>query len=49
MSVDPNFKKRNKDQSKSSLFPLHRIKAIMKQDSFYTTSAENVSAMAKAT
>ena len=41
---DPNFKKASTNQL---FFPMHRVRAIMKQDPYYTTSAENVSAMTK--
>ena len=30
-------------------FPLHRVRAIMKQDTFYTAKAEAVATMSKAT
>lgn len=38
LTIDPNFGKRNKISGNSFFFPLHRVKAIMKQDSYYTTS-----------
>ena len=49
MAKDPNYAKKNPNNSKKFFFPLHRIKAIMKQDTACAASAENVSAMAKAT
>lgn len=48
LAIDPNWGKKNKS-SKSYFFPLHRIRAIMKQDSDYATSSENIAAMANAT
>lgn len=39
LAIDPNFGKKNKSASKTYLFPLHRVKAIMKQDNSYTTNA----------
>ena len=48
LAIDPNFGKKNKSASKSYFFPLHRIKAIMKQDTGFTTNTENISAMSKA-
>lgn len=47
LSIDPNYGKKTKP-SANLLFPLHRVKAIMKQDNSYTASTENVSAMTKA-
>lgn len=48
LAIDPNFKnKANKNSSKNYFFPLHRVKAIMKQDPSFTTSTENVCAMAR--
>lgn len=41
---DPNFKRNAASQT---LFPMHRVRTIMKQDSYYTATAENVSAMTK--
>lgn len=32
MSIDPNFKARNDKGAKDFLFPLHRVKGIMKKD-----------------
>ena len=46
MAINPNFKTKN---SNKHLFPLHRVKAIMKQDADYRAGAEAVSAMSKAT
>lgn len=37
LTIDPNFGKRN-NLSKQFFFPLHRVKAIMKQDDYFTTS-----------
>lgn len=37
LSLDPNFGKKSKP-SANLLFPLHRVKAIMKQDNSYTAS-----------
>lgn len=48
LTIDPNFKSKNKVGSKNFFFPLYRVKAIMKQDTYYTASTENVSTMAKA-
>ena len=47
MSIDPNFKSKT-DKGKSYLFPLHRVKAIMKQDSDYRPGTEAVATMSKA-
>jgi hypothetical protein len=44
---NPNHE--GKDSLNKYLFPLHRIKSIMKQDSFYTPKAEAVASMSKAT
>lgn len=49
MARDPNFAKKNLSNSKKFFFPLHRVKAIMKQDNAFTATTENVSAMARAT
>lgn len=48
MAQDPNFTKKGQTSNKF-MFPLHRVKAIMKQDTAYTASTENISAMARAT
>ncbi len=37
------------NNSAKYIFPLHRIKCIMKQDTYYAPKAEATSAMAKAT
>ena len=37
LTIDPNFGKKNKIAN-NYFFPLHRVKAIMKQDPFYTAS-----------
>lgn len=47
LSLDPNFGKKHKTAS-HFFFPLHRVKAIMKQDSSYATSTESVTAMSRA-
>lgn len=46
LAIDPNFGKKN-NLSKNFFFPLHRVRTIMKQDEYFTTSAENVTAMTK--
>ena len=43
----PNFSKRSNNSANKTFFPLYRVKAIMKQDSYYTASTENVTAMTK--
>lgn len=48
LAIDPNFAVRNKGTGSNYFFPLHRVRGIMKQDNFYTTSAENVTTMTKA-
>jgi len=47
LAIDPNWGKKNKS-SKSYFFPLHRIRAIMKQDSDIATTNDNIPAMANA-
>ncbi len=46
LTIDPNFGKK-KESSKNYFFPLHRVKAIMKEDNAFTATTENVSTMAK--
>ena len=46
MAKDPNFKK--SAGGNKCFFPLHRVKSIMKQDSYYTTNTENVTSMTHA-
>lgn len=45
--IDPNFINKIQSTKNMYLFPLNRIKAIMKQDTNYTTSNDNITAMTK--
>lgn len=47
LSIDPNFGHRH-NASRHYFFPLHRTKAIMKQDGSYAASTESVTAMSRA-
>lgn len=45
---DPNFKKGGNSEGNKLFFPMHRVRAIMKQDTYYTATTENVTSMTRA-
>lgn len=48
MAKDPNFKKSGNSEGNKLFFPMHRVRAIMKQDNYYTATTENVTSMTRA-